>query len=54
MNRKIIMLGMILGSSVGAYIPNIFGAGMFSLTSIFGGLLGGILGIWISFRLLQH
>jgi hypothetical protein len=53
MNKKIIMLGMIFGSLIGGYILNIFGAGMFSLASVFGSSIGGILGIWLTFKFLH-
>lgn len=53
MDKKVVLLGMIFGSTIGGYIPTIFGASVFSLTSILTGALGGILGIWLSYRLLN-
>lgn len=47
MDKKLVGLGMILGSSLGAYVPTWFGAGAFSFTSILGAFVGGILGIWL-------
>jgi hypothetical protein len=52
MSRKsAVMLGMIIGSTAGGYVPALFGAGGFSFVSIVGGMVGGILGIWIAFKL---
>jgi hypothetical protein len=51
MSRKsIIMIGMIVGSTAGGWVPTLFGAGAISFTSIIGGLVGGILGIWLAFK----
>jgi hypothetical protein len=52
MSRKsIIMLGMIVGSCVGGYATTLFGSGMLSFTSLIGSTIGGILGIWIAFKI---
>lgn len=53
MDKKIIILGMIFGSNIGGYVPAIFGANLFSISSIFCAALGGIIGVWLSFRLLN-
>jgi len=46
-----IMLGMIVGSFAGGYMPSLLGADSFSLTSLLGSVAGGILGIWIAYTL---
>jgi uncharacterized membrane protein YeaQ/YmgE (transglycosylase-associated protein family) len=52
MSRKsMIMLGMIIGSFAGGYMPTLMGADSFSLTSLFGSVAGGILGIWLAYML---
>lgn len=53
MNKKTIMLGMVFGSTIGGYVPTLFGVGAFSFASILGGFIGGMLGIWIAFRMLD-
>lgn len=53
MNKKIVMMGMVFGGIIGGYLPAIFGAGTFSLLSIFGSFLGGVLGIWLTFKWLN-
>jgi uncharacterized membrane protein YeaQ/YmgE (transglycosylase-associated protein family) len=47
------MLGMVIGSFVGGYVPSLFGVDEFSMISILTGIVGGILGIWITYRLAQ-
>jgi hypothetical protein len=52
MSRKaLILLGMIIGSFIGGYIPALFGADFLSMWAIVGNAAGGIAGIWISFKL---
>lgn len=46
-----ILFGMIIGSIVGGYVTTLFGAGMLSLASLIGSTIGGIIGIWITFRM---
>jgi len=45
------MLGMILGTVAGGYIASLFGAGSLSLESIGASMAGGLIGIWIAFKL---
>jgi predicted esterase YcpF (UPF0227 family) len=53
MDKKIIMLAMLVGSTVGGYIPTWFGASAFGLASVLCGAVGGLLGIWVAFRWLD-
>jgi len=46
-----IMVGMIIGSFAGGYLPGLLGPDEFSLVSLLGSGVGGILGIWIAFQL---
>jgi hypothetical protein len=46
-----IIFGMTIGSIAGGYMPTLLGANAFSLTSLFGSTAGGILGIWLAFKL---
>ncbi len=52
-DKKLIMLGMIVGSTVGGYVPVIWGGSAFSFSSIVCGLIGGIAGIYFSWKLLR-
>lgn len=52
MSRKsMIMLGMMVGSFAGGYLPSLLGADSFSMTALLTGAAGGILGIWIALSL---
>ncbi len=54
MSRKFLVLtGMTIGSIAGGYIPVLFGADLFSFTSIIFNAIGGIAGIWISYKLTE-
>jgi hypothetical protein len=48
---KLIWLGLFVGSTAGGYIPTLWGADMLSFSSVIGSAVGGILGIWIGFRM---
>lgn len=51
MSKKFfVTLGMIIGSTIGGYVPLLFGIGMFSYTSVLTSALGAILGIWIGLK----
>ncbi len=52
MDKKVIMIGMLFGSTLDAYFPTFFGAGMFSISSVIGGAVGGIIGIFLTFKYL--
>ena len=52
-NKTLITIGLIAGSTIGSYIPALWGDSTFSLSSIFFMFLGGLVGIWIGFRLGQ-
>jgi len=51
MDKKLVGLGMIIGSTLGGYAPTWFGASAFSFTSIVGAFVGGILGIWLMVKI---
>lgn len=49
--KRVIMLGMIVGSTIGSWIPTLWGAGWFSFSSVLGSMVGGLAGIWLGYRL---
>lgn len=51
MQKTIIMTGMVIGSYVGGLIPLLWGESMLSMTSILLSGVGGIAGIYFSYRL---
>ncbi|MDB5194451.1 MAG: hypothetical protein JWN50_465 [Parcubacteria group bacterium] len=44
-------IGAALGSSIGGFIPELWGAGPISFSSIFLGSVGAIIGIYIGFKM---
>jgi uncharacterized membrane protein YeaQ/YmgE (transglycosylase-associated protein family) len=52
MNMKpAIWIGMTVGSSVGSFIPSLWGAGVLSFSSLIFGALGAMLGIYVAFKM---
>lgn len=50
-SKRLIYLGMFIGGFIGGYIPSLWGAGMFSFSSLFGNAIGAMVGIWAMFKL---
>lgn len=49
MNKLLITIGMGVGSTVGAFVPQLWGDGdLLSGASILLGMVGGIAGIWLA------
>jgi hypothetical protein len=48
--KKLIMLGMVVGSIAGGYLPALFGLDGF-MASLLGSLIGGMIGVWIGYKL---
>ncbi len=42
---------MLVGSTVGAYVPALWGAGLFSFSSIVLSTVGGLAGIYLGYKL---
>jgi len=42
---------MFIGSTIGGFIPSLWGAGFFSFSSIILTTVGGIFGIWVAFKI---
>jgi outer membrane lipoprotein SlyB len=53
MDKKVVMIGMVIGSTIGGWLPTLFGVGVFSMISVLGGFAGGVLGIWLSYKFLN-
>jgi hypothetical protein len=49
--KTLIMIGMVVGSTIGGYVPSLWGGGAFSMASVVFGGIGGLLGIWAGFKL---
>ncbi len=53
MQSRIIWLGVFVGSTIGAFVPDLWGASAFSLSSILWSAIGGIAGVWVGYRISQ-
>jgi len=52
MNTKsLIWIGLFVGSTIGGFIPKLWGASFFSLSSLILSVIGGFIGIWIGFKI---
>ena len=51
MSKKLIWLGVFIGSTLGGYLPALFGADVFSFWSIVGSVVGGIVGVFAGNKL---
>lgn len=49
--KKFMWLAALVGSAVGGYIPMLWGASAFSMSSIIFGLIGMGAGIWFVFKI---
>ncbi|MBI5127254.1 hypothetical protein HZA76_02250 [Candidatus Roizmanbacteria bacterium] len=48
-----VMAGMIIGSSLGGYLPSLWGDSLFSYSGLILSTIGGLLGIYIGYKLSQ-
>lgn len=44
-------VGATVGSIAASFIPELWGAGQFSLWSVLFFMIGGIVGVWVAYRL---
>jgi hypothetical protein len=51
--KSLVWLGLAIGSTVGSFVPMLWGASMFSFSSIIFSGIGGIAGIYIFFKIAQ-
>ena len=42
---------MTVGTYLGSWIPSLWGAGGFSMSSVFLAAVGGLTGIWLAFKI---
>jgi uncharacterized membrane protein YeaQ/YmgE (transglycosylase-associated protein family) len=50
-SKSLIWILSLVGSYVGSLVPMLWGEDMFSVSSIITGALGGLLGIWIAYKI---
>jgi hypothetical protein len=49
--KSFIWLGLFVGSTIGGMVPMLWGGSALSISSVFFGAVGGILGIWAGYRI---
>jgi hypothetical protein len=48
--KSLIWIGVFIGSTVGAYIPALWGGSILGISSIVFSTIGGLAGIWAGFK----
>jgi outer membrane lipoprotein SlyB len=51
MNKKVVGMCVIVGSTIGGYLPTFVGQGSFSAASILGSFFGGVAGVFAATRI---
>lgn len=49
--RHFIWIGVLVGGTVGGWIPTLWGAGAFSIAGIIGSTIGGLVGIYFGAKI---
>jgi hypothetical protein len=52
--KSLIYILLTIGSIAGGWIPTLWGADALSFQSVAGAFIGGMLGIWVGFKLGQY
>lgn len=53
-SKTLVYIGLFVGSTIGGIIPELWGADMFSISSMVFSAVGAIIGIYIGFKLSQE
>ena len=53
-SKSLIYIGMIVGSAIGGYIPLLWGDDYLSMMSVVLTAIGGIVGIWLGYKLSSY
>lgn len=52
MNSKpLIWIGLFVGSTLGGFVPELWGVSAFSFTSVLFSALGGFIGVWLGWKI---
>lgn len=50
-SKQLIWLGLFVGSTAGGFLPLLWGGSALSLSSVFLSAAGGVIGIWLGYRI---
>lgn len=50
-SKSLVWIFMFIGSTIGSYIPTLWGDSFFSMSSVLLTAVGGMLGIYIAFKI---
>jgi hypothetical protein len=50
-SKRAVWFGVLIGSTLGGFVPSLWHAGMFSMWGIALSTVGGLAGIWVAWRL---
>ena len=50
-NKQIIYISMTIGSTIGSFLPTMWGDNLFSMSSIVLSVVGGLAGVWFGYKL---
>jgi hypothetical protein len=53
MTKKFVWIGMFVGSAIGNMLPTLWGGDAISLSGVMLSLAGGVIGIWVGYRIGQ-
>lgn len=52
--KTLIWIGMFVGAIAGGYVPVLFGSDLFSVASIVGNTLGGVVGVALGYKIARE
>ena len=52
--KLLVWVGILVGSLLGGLVPRLWGAEALSFSSVLGNLIGGLLGIWVAYKVSQR
>ena len=50
-DKRVIWIGVVVGSTLGGLLPSLWHASMFSLSGLVCSTIGGLVGIWVGWRI---
>jgi hypothetical protein len=53
-SKQMIWIGLFVGSTIGSFLPLIWGGSELSMSGVLLGAVGGILGIWAGLKISQQ